>query len=58
MRSRGMTQGDLAFRTGLQPRHISLLLNNRLDWWLRDMWLVSKALGVSTDALIGEDAAA
>jgi len=36
----------LADRSGLPTERISHLLRGRENWWLRDLWLVSKALGI------------
>ena len=46
LRRRGWRQRELADRSGLPAEHISNLLRGQRDWWLRDLWFVSKALGM------------
>jgi len=58
LRERKWTRRELAFRSGVDVKQISKLVNNRADWWLRDMWFISKAFGVPIDYLIPKEDAA
>jgi len=55
-RAAGLSQWDLAKRADLSPRAISLIETNRRGMRASTAQRVARALGITTDELLGEPA--
>ena len=56
LKSRGITNQELASRTGLTPQSISRIVNNRVDPHYRNLLLIAKALEIDVGELHNGDA--